>query len=327
MGLLDKDKSVSDPDLSPSFFEFTTAIAFSYFKSKAVDLALLEVGMGGRLDATNVALPEFSVITGVALDHMSTLGTDLASIAKEKAGIIKKAKPVVVGRLDDEARAVIESISKERSAELIISGSDFSVDLGKEAGDSFNYRSGNVSYDLLELSLFGDHQKENAGVAIAALAELSSGNFNITEVNIREGLKSVEWPGRFEIVGREPTVILDCAHNNSAAMALAESLREFNSDRIIFVLSIMKDKEVGLMLAHLAPLAETIIFTRADIDRAEDPELLLKRLRELPNCSVKAKTADSVGAAIKMALGEAQKGDLVCIAGSAFIVGEAKGFL
>lgn len=333
-GLVDERALDGEPDLSPSFFEFTTAIAFAFFRRKSVDIALLEVGMGGRLDATNVAEPELSVITGVGLDHMSSLGADIAIIAVEKAGIIKERRPVVTGLLEPEARRVIERIAKERSAPLIMAGESFSVDPceagedgeGSENGQGglFSFRSAVVSYDGLELALRGAHQQGNAGIAIAVLESLSESGFKVTPEELRAGLKGVRWPGRCEIVGREPTVMLDCAHNESAAEALKNVLKEFTYARLILVVGIMKDKDIGAILSLLAPLAGSIIFTRADMERAEEPEKLLSMLRESVSANVRAASIDSVDDALRSALSQAREDDLICVTGSIFVVGEAR---
>ena len=281
--------------------------------------------MGGRLDATNVATAELSIITGIGFDHMSSLGDETALIANEKAGIIKEGRPVVVGPLDPEARRVIERVSKERSARLVAAGEDFVVEADQSGEDKlFSFRFGGEHYKGLEVALRGAHQQCNAGVAIAALSLLSRSGFNTKEEDIREGLKRVEWPGRCEIVRLEPTLLFDCAHNESAAEALTLALEEFTYSRLILVIGIMKDKDIGAILSHLAPLADSIIFTRADMERAEEPEKLLNRLRELSCGAIEATVVEPVSDALRAALSEAGRDDLVCLTGSVFVVGEAR---
>lgn len=329
--LLDDDAAIiRDQSLLPSFFEFTTALAFDFFRRKSVDIALLEVGMGGRLDATNVAEAELTIISSIGFDHMSTLGDDIALIAGEKAGIIKEHRPVVTGLLDAEARRVIERVSKERSTTLIMAGKDFVVEPwedgegGQGGQGGFNFKSANESYKGLEVALRGAHQQWNAGVAISALGVLFESGFKTTPEDVRAGLKRVEWPGRCEIVRSEPTVMLDCAHNESAAEALSSALKDFTYARLILVIGIMKDKDIGAILSHLVPQADSIIFTKADMERAEEPTELLHSLRKIPSGNVRAAIVESVGDAVRAALSEADKGDLVCITGSVFVVGEAK---
>lgn len=315
------------PELYPTFFEFTTALAFAYFKLKAVDIAILEVGMGGRLDATNVVSPILSVITSIGLDHVSSLGDDIALIAREKGGIIKDGSTVISGELPSKARIVIERISAERNAKLVMAGSDFKVE--STIDSSFTYIDSVRVLKGLKVALSGAHQRQNAGVAIAALSTLSDSGFKIEPEDIEGGLKRVEWPGRCEIVMDSPKVLLDCAHNESAAKVLADTLSQFRFSRLIFVFGIMSDKDIDAIFTSLAPIADSIILTSPEIARAESPEDLMARLTKLISLkgfSVKPSVAPSVHEALKAALETASPDDLVCVTGSVFTVGEAKGF-
>ncbi len=315
------------PELFPTFFEFTTALAFAYFKDKGVDIAILEVGMGGRLDATNVVNPILSVITSIGLDHVSSLGDDIALIAGEKGGVIKDGSTVICGELTSDARSVIERISTERGAKLVMAGEEFKVE--SAADNSFTYTDSVRKLKGLKLALRGAHQQLNAGVAIAALGPLSRAGFKTTSQDITKGLALVKWPGRCELVMDSPKVVLDCAHNESAAKALGEALLGFSFSRLILVLGIMSDKDIDAIFTEFAPIADSIILTSPEIARAESPEKLLDRLSKLISrkaLSVKPSVAASVDEALKAALDMASSDDLVCVTGSVFVVGEAKSF-
>lgn len=322
------DRSGLPAELFPSFFELTTALAFLYFQEQKVDIAILEVGMGGRLDATNIVNPELSIITNISLDHVKSLGGDIASIAGEKGGIIKDGSTVVCGELAPEALRVIERISRERGAKLIVAPEDFKA-VSFVAAKRFDYEDTARKLTGLECVLYGAHQQLNAGVAIAALGPLAKAGFKCTDEDIRRGLRLVSWPGRCELVMDKPKVILDCAHNEGAAKVLSEALGEFSFTRLILVLGIMSDKDIDAIFTSLAPIADTIILTSPELARAESPEKLLEKLCSLISrngLSVKPLVAASVDEALKAALVVASPDDLVCVTGSIFTVGEAKVF-
>src|SRR4029079_9980526 len=218
-------KEVSEPDLSPTFFEFTTAMAFQYFAESQIDVAVLEVGLGGRFDATNVVAPLACTITTIALDHQQYLGSTLESVAFEKAGIIKPNVPVILGRLAGAARDTIERIAEERLAPLVCLGRDFQVE--GETPARFRYSGAGVRYDDLSCPLLGAHQLDNCACAVALIETARQHGVAAGESAIREGLRQVQWEGRLETFARDPLLVLDGAHNPAAAQALAGYLREF----------------------------------------------------------------------------------------------------
>ncbi len=295
-----EDISSRIDDFSPTFFEVVTAMALLYFRRKKIDIAIIEVGMGGRLDATNIILPEVSVITSIGYDHKEFLGFSLGEIAFEKAGIIKNGVPVVVSHQESEVKKVIKKKAIEKNADFYMYGQDFSSVLEKQdmSGIWFNYRDGgSVRLDDLFLPLAGEHQMQNASVAIkAAMIVLSNHNVNpefpplirrdltvddspaknLTHHFIREGLKKVKWPGRLEFIREDPPVLIDGAHNPAAAEALSHALKNLFLEkyRIILILGIMDDKDISGVMQPLLPLASEIILTSPSYTRAASPEKL-----------------------------------------------------
>ncbi len=295
-----KDIVVHLGDFSPTFFEVITAMALLYFKRKKVDIAVIEVGMGGRLDATNIITPEISVITNISYDHKEFLGDTLKEIAHEKAGIIKKGVPVVASYQESEAMKVIEQKAIEKNSELYIYGRDFSSVLKRNdsSGICFDYSSGDsFTINDLVLPLAGEHQMQNASVAIKAATIVlnnipylpphppltkggQEGGYDSSPVThhfIRKGLEDVRWPGRLEIIKEDPPMLIDGAHNPAAAMALSEALKKNfpgKNKRIILVLGIMGDKDARGIMEPLLPLASEIIFTSPAYSRSASPEKL-----------------------------------------------------
>jgi dihydrofolate synthase/folylpolyglutamate synthase len=261
-------------------FEVTTAIAFQYFKEQQVDLAVMEVGLGGRLDATNVITPEVSIITSLSLDHTYLLGDTLAEIAYEKAGIIKPGVPVVTAPQDEEALAVLKQIAAERDAPLTVVGQDLTWQPVSRTltGQQMEIIHGpgadaNAAFDgTYDVALLGDFQQENAAVAVAAASVLwRSGHLWATPEHVREGLASVSWPGRMEILNHEPRILVDCAHNPYSAETLADSLRTWFPDtRWILIYGASNDKDISGMLKALLPLSEHVIVTRSYHPRDDD---------------------------------------------------------
>ncbi|MBI1912490.1 MAG: bifunctional folylpolyglutamate synthase/dihydrofolate synthase [Deltaproteobacteria bacterium] len=301
-----------------TFFEFTTAMAFLYFMDKKVDMAILETGMGGRLDATNTVAPLVSIITNIGMDHTDYLGDTIEKIAYEKAGIIKKNTPVITAAENTDALDVIKNIADKKNAPLYVFKKDFKVSPHK---DRFNYKG--LSADLRELktNLAGRHQFKNASCALAALEILRDKGFNISDKAIKQGLNEVEWPGRIEIINKKPLLILDSAHNPEGAATLRQALKEFKYKKLTLVLGIMADKDIDGIIKRLAPLADWVIITRPKTDRAASLELLSERLKNYP-CEVTAEK--NLKKACRMALLEAGRLDAVCVTGSIFTVGEAK---
>jgi dihydrofolate synthase/folylpolyglutamate synthase len=220
-------QKAAEPDLSPTFFECTTVMALQYFAEAQVDVAVLEVGLGGRFDATNVVTPVACAVTTIALDHQEYLGMTLSSVAYEKAGIIKPLVPVVVGRMSDEARETIEQVAEERGAPLSRLGREFEV-AGMPEGFRFSGRT--RRYDNLVCSLSGAHQVDNCACALSLIEAAGERGLDVGETAVREGLRTVQWPGRLEVVDRAPLVVLDGAHNPAAAAAVAEYMPRAGHD-------------------------------------------------------------------------------------------------
>src|SRR2546422_2340825 len=210
-------------DIPLTFFEFITVLAFIYFARQQVDLAVIEVGLGGRLDATNLITPIVSLITTISKDHEAYLGADLLSIAREKGGIIKPGVPLVAGALPKEAVNLFNDLARERRAPAYFLGQDYRIFL-KNAG-LFDYTGVKENFEMLSVALRGRHQRSNAAVALASL-ETARETFPVSEEVLREGLRTVKWPGRFEIMLESPTVILDGAHNGEGVKALVEAVQE-----------------------------------------------------------------------------------------------------
>lgn len=300
-----------------TFFEFTTAIALGYFAQKGVDLAILEVGMGGRLDATNVCLPRVTVITSVSLEHQEYLGRTLAQIAREKAGIIKPGVPVVSGVIHPVAQKVIQETCRERGAPLFRLGREI---LARGTPDDFLYQGLRVSYRGLRTCMRGNHQVRNAAMALAAVELLREQGLAVDEKAIRQGLQEVQWPGRQQYLPGPPQVLLDGAHNPEAMRSLCASLRrEYRYSRLRVLMGVMRDKDYRRMLRMMAPLAYELVLCRPEMDRAEDPWVLQAEALAL---GARATVVESVAQGFEDLVERAGREDLVCVTGSLFVVGE-----
>ncbi len=302
----------------PTFFEVTTAIAFKYFSQRKVDYAVVEVGLGGRLDATNVILPEVSVITNIGLEHTDILGKTIGSIAKEKGGIIKQGIPVVTAERKREALDVLEGICREKSSKLIPLKKDASIKKLKcdLSGCVFNLKTQERSYSRLEVPLLGEHQIENAALSVLAAEQL-----RIDERHIRSGLQKVKWPGRLEILQRKPLLVMDSAHNPPAMRVLRNSLKLFNYDKLILVIGVMKDKAIGDMLEEIAPAADYIIINKPNLERTAQPEVIMKEAKKYGKL---IKIVEDVKASVKYAKSIAGKRDMVLVTGSIYMLSEAR---
>ncbi len=308
-------------------FELTTAAAFLYFWHEKVDIAVIEVGLGGRLDATNVVDPLLAVITSLSLDHTSVLGDTLAKIAVEKGGIIKPGRPVVVSPQKDEALAVLQQIARQRDAACIQIGSDYLYQKVSHSydGQTFLVRENTAAHsDWVELRipLLGGHQVENAATAYAALAELEKMGCKIGAEAIRAGFAGVVWPGRFEIISREPFVVLDSAHNRDSAEKLKKALDEyFPGKKIILIFGASEDKDVSGMFAELLPRMDQAIMTQSVHPRALDAETLLEMAASY---GIPAEVVVSLEKAVNRAFELASEGQLILVTGSLFIVAGAR---
>jgi dihydrofolate synthase / folylpolyglutamate synthase len=297
-----------------SFFDFTTAMAFLYFKEKAVDWAVVEVGLGGRLDSTNAIDPNVSVITNVDMDHMEYLGDNIQQIAAEKAGIIKEGVPVVTGTSGEALRVIREKATGK--SRVLVLGEDFSY---KKLDDQLmSYQGLQLNLEQIHVGLPGDHQLANAALALCAAELVSHSGVSLPPEKIKNALSIVEWPGRLEIAAEDPLVLLDAAHNPHGARSLAAFLKTHYADkRIILVFGVMKDKNWREMLDLLSPLAHEIILTKPAIERAASPGLLAL---SAPGATV----VDDVRSAISAARKHADREDLIVVTGSLYTIGEAK---
>jgi len=303
-------------------FEFLTALAFAYFGQKGVDFQVLEVGMGGKFDATSVIKPVVCIITSVSFDHMDVLGNSLAEIAAEKCGIIKPASTVVSSPQPDEAAEVISKTCRERGAQLIIVGSDVTWEgLGFDLSRQRLRVQGRRDIYELSIPLLGQHQLDNAATAVAALEVLADKGFVIPGESVIKGLKLVSWPGRLQILSRRPLVVVDGAHNVGAARRLAQSIEQyFDFDQAILVIGASDDKDIASIVSELATIFDKVIVTRSRHPRAMATAPLVA---EFARHGVKAQAAEDVPSALSQALALADDKDLICIAGSLFVVGEA----
>lgn len=308
-------------NLPLTFFEFITVMAFVYFARNRVDVAVIEVGLGGRLDATNLVTPLVSLITTISKDHEAYLGPDELSIAREKGGIIKPNIPVVCGRMSEPVVKLLREIAQAVDSPAYFLGTAFSF-LLKNAR-LFDYIGIKQNLSDLAVALRGRHQLANAALALAAL-ELVSKHFPVSEAALRRGLETVRWPGRLEVMSERPLVILDGAHNPEGVHALADELLELRQGRKIRLLfATMADKEWQLMLATLAKLADEMIFTRVAMERSADPELLAKTIPiPVPN-----RVIQDSQTALAALLDSAQPDDIVVVAGSLYLLGEVRPLL
>jgi dihydrofolate synthase/folylpolyglutamate synthase len=305
----------------PTFFETATAAAFELFRRSHVELAVLEVGLGGRLDATNVVTPIATAITSIDFDHQAQLGNTIESIAGEKAGIIKAGIPVVCGPLPEAADAVIRDVCAARGAPLIRAPESVSI-VSRSHDGAVDVRTRLRSIDDVTLALHGRHQRDNAAVAVALLDELARQGIAMPDSAVRAGLTRAEWPARLErFVRGDVEILLDAAHNPAGARALASHLEEIGWSRITLLFAAMHDKDVTRMLESLAPLCESIVCTTAPSPRALPAAELAAIARPLAP-SVEA-IADP-GAALERAMG---MGRPVVAAGSIFLLGPLRDIL
>jgi dihydrofolate synthase/folylpolyglutamate synthase len=304
-----------------TFFEFVTVMAFLHFARQGINIAVIEVGLGGRLDATNVVTPLVSVITTISKDHQAYLGPDELAIAREKGGIIKRGVPLILGKLSVNVAALLRGIAQERHAPAYSLGADFNFFL-KEGG-RFDYTGMQQNYLDLELALAGRHQRANAAVALAAL-EAARASFPVDENAVRTGLQQVRWPGRFETILQRPRVILDGAHNPEGVEALIEELRRLpRAGKLKLLFATMADKEWQIMLRALGETVDEIVFTRVDMERSADPQVLAAGVG--PTLSHRVIT--NARQATRTLLQEAAPEDVIVIAGSLYLLGEVRPLL
>jgi dihydrofolate synthase/folylpolyglutamate synthase len=333
------DKYCRDCRYGPlTFFEVYTVLAFLYFKENKIDFAVLETGLGGRLDATNVVQPAVCGISSISRDHTQLLGNSLTAIAGEKAGIIKKKKGkdqehkliVVAAPQRKEVLRVIRKRCRQENAVLYSVGKDIlcrNIETGskKQGFDLFGLKG---EYRDLRIKLLGEHQVLNAGLAVGLVESLDrSCQVKIDPQDIKNGLFDAIWPGRFEILSNHPLVVLDGAHNDSSARSLRQTLeKEFGGKDIILVLGISRDKDIAGICSELSRVSNKFILTRADNPRAALPAEILEKLR-LYKPGVRAILSNNVREGLRFALAQAAKKGIIVVTGSLFVVGEARSWL
>ena len=318
--------SQTPPYGHPTFFEVITSLAFLYFYEEKVDFLVLEVGLGGRLDATNVTEPLVSVITHVDYDHMDKLGNSLEKIAREKGGIIKPGGIVISSKQYDEVYKEIKKIADDKNSLLYSTGKEINYKVVKSdvQGVIFDLKGIYHHYKNLHTPLLGRHQADNATNAIAAVEALKMKGTDISQKAIRDGLEKVKWTGRLEIVRNNPTIILDGAHNPNGAKIMHQALEEIFSYRYLtLVLAIFADKDYKKMIEVLAPGADLIIATKAENPRAASPQAISKEAAKYINEN-KIIAIENIPQAINYALSNSKEDALICITGSLYTVGEAK---
>ncbi|MCE9532102.1 MAG: bifunctional folylpolyglutamate synthase/dihydrofolate synthase [Planctomycetes bacterium] len=333
-------EQAGDPLLMPTFFEIGTALGFLHFNCRGVEIAIMEVGLGGRFDSTNVCLPLISVITNISFDHMAMLGDKLALIAREKAGIIKPRRPVITTAEAPEALAVITRIAREQHAPITALGRDFHYQYLPGAllepsarGDDQKPRVQVVTHrqtwPWMELGLFGQHQSANAAGVVAVVEQMRAEGIPIDDTAVRRGLANVRWPARLEVVGHRPLILLDCAHNVASAQALVETIDDsflvHGSKRLI--LAVSSDKQVAEMLQVLGPKFDHFhLSAYANNPRCLMPDKvaeMLRTVRPMASITIHASAPEALQAA-RTASGT---DDLIAISGSVFLAGELRPLL
>ena len=316
-------------DDSPTFFELMTAIAFMHFLDKGVDLAVLETGMGGRLDSTNVVKPDLVGITSISYDHQLQLGSTLAEIASEKAGIIKKGVPVVTVPQHSDAMDVIRVKAAENKSPLCVTGEDVDFSCRFESSREFGphtricITTPTSKFEHLRVPLPGEHQATNCGLALSMLDQLKNIGYEIDDEKAVEGLNNVKMPGRMEIVYNDPKILVDTAHNAASIKALIQAIgQHVPYDSMVVIFGCNCDKDIEGMLLQLQYGADKVIFTRSSSPKAVSPDDLAEKYTELTGKM--CQTAISLGQALKIAGSAVGREDLICITGSFYLVGQAK---
>lgn len=320
--LINEVYEATDKNELPTFFELTTAMALIYFARSTVDIGIMEVGMGGRLDATNVITPLVSVITNIGMDHSQYLGRSIIDIANEKAGIIKTGVDVVTGVNQLSVRKLLESRCKKQEAPFWRLGYD--ARYRRSASGLLSYYGAKKSYTNLAVGLKGRFQYRNAALGLLVLEVLREKGITISEEDIRLGLLDPFWPGRLEIVGSRPKIVLDGAHNRAAMRSLADSIKkDFHFRDLVLVLGIMADKDIPNIMRQIVPLATRVIFTSPAYYRAAEPQRLLQAAEKL---GWTGEVCLPLSAAIERGKSLADERDLILITGSLFTIGEAKSY-
>lgn len=311
-------------DIQPSFFELAVAMGFEYFYQQKVDVAIIEVGMGGRLDSTNIITPLLSVITNISFDHTQFLGNTLPQIAGEKAGIIKPGVPVVIGETNPETQPVFDTKAAAMHAPIVYADQQFQAAIVETSAThtTFNvFKNGALFYDNLNANLNGDFQVKNIQTVIQTVEVLNT-FFPLQEVNIRQGLhdlkKLTHFIGRWQVLGENPTIIADSAHNEGGIQLILKNLENIPHQKLHFVMGVVNDKDFDVMFEML-PKTATYYFAKANIPRGLEPQALQAKAAVF---GLKGRTYTSVKNALKAAKRHAKTDDLIFVGGSIFVVAE-----
>jgi len=318
--------SKSDP---PTFFEIMTALAFMHFVDTKVDIGVIETGMGGRLDSTNVVLPKVVGITSLSIDHQDQLGDTIDKIAREKAGIFKRGVPAVTVQQEPEAMRVLKSHAIAVRAPLSVTGDDidfshrFETSLEHGPHTRICLTTQTSKFEHLRVPLYGRHQAINCGLALAILDKLKVGGYEIDNGKATNGLDNVSLSGRMEMICDDPRIIIDAAHNAASIEALIHAIgQHIPYDSMVVIFGCNKDKDVRGMLHKLQYGADKVVFTRSNTAKAMSPQDLADMYTEM--CGKMCQAANSLGEALRIAKSAISKGDLICITGSFYLIGEAK---
>jgi dihydrofolate synthase/folylpolyglutamate synthase len=316
--LIGELQKVIVPEEPPTFFEATTAMALAYFAQEGTDLAIMEVGLGGRLDATNVITPLVSVITNISVEHEMYLGSTLHAITREKAGVIKPGIDVVTGATQSSVLAQVAATCQRMRAPLVRVGKEVRYRRTPSGMDYWGLRH---RFKDLQLGLMGRFQCRNAAMALGAMELLEEKGWDVSEAHVRGGLREANWPGRMQIVSRAPLIVLDGAHNPAAMGTLRKTLTsELSYNRLILVVGVMEDKAIGRILGKIVPWTDYVIYTRPTYPRAADPKRLLEKGAAFQK---PGHVESSMQRALDRAQSMANPDDLIVVSGSLFTVGEA----
>ncbi len=305
----------------PTQFEMLTAMAFLYFTEKKVDIAVIEVGLGGAYDATNVIEADLCVITSISYDHMDILGNTIEEIAREKAGIIKKNSVAVMYPQNyTKAADTIENKCMEMNAKLVkVSEKLINIKKSDEYGHVFDYINNEIEYINIKLPLIGDHQLKNAAVVLSAIIELKKLGYVIEEQHIKEGLETVKWPCRLSVVSTKPIILIDGAHNDEGVDSLKAALKKyFGTRNMIFVFGMLKDKSYGYAVKELMPIASSVIATQPISSRALSAEELAVQVREFCSDVV---VKENIIEAVEKAKSMCDENSMICVCGSLYLAG------
>lgn len=321
------DKMVDEGFEHPTGFEVATAMALLYFYQEEVDIAVIEVGLGGAIDSTNVIHPLVSVITNVTLDHMDYLGESVTEIATVKSGIIKEKTPIITASVDPDALAVIEKKAQRMGAPLYRIGRDLTYNILElsEEGTRFSVRDDSGFCLELFTPLVGAHQGVNGSTMMMVIRQLEKHNMSFSAEKIKLGLKKTHWPARLELISRQPKILLDAAHNYDGAVKLCRSLNTvYTYKRLIYVIGMLADKQREKVLAKLGPLADVIVVTKPNSPRAGDWTAMVDEARKYTG---QVYREPSIERAVDTAKSLYRPGDLICVTGSIYMVAYARQYI